>query len=172
MRKGVFISLLTLLLLAGGLLFLRHPAPPLRAAANKPAPPDQKTTLPDATTGRVAALPEISEPQDDLSRLAEQVLTQTLPGLFADKTGSFSTEELLQGGVQEFTVDTGWITPLLSDNRDLPVLRMRVLKNPETGSYEITGGGLALPGTGLEAGAVTDLSSEEYKGYLQWKKSF
>lgn len=177
MNKRIVILLIALL--TGGVaVFQAYRRPPADSSGGAGAPgPEQrahplifveKTHVPEHS-----APAELAAPQDLLSRMAGQTLQQRLPSLFAGKTGSYTTRELMSGGAtQEFTVSTGWITPLFDRRGRLPVLSMRVLKNPETGSYEIKGAGIALPGSGLEAGAESELTSEEYKAVIQWKKSF
>lgn len=105
-----------------------------------------------------------------LSRVTEQSLNKALPLLFKGREGSYTNPgDLFRGNdSRQIALHSDWITPYLFQNRNLPVLRMRVIQDPATGQYRISGGSLALPGTGLEA----ELNSEEYKASLQWKESF
>jgi hypothetical protein len=117
---------------------------------------------------------EFTVPSDALSRIKEQSLSRALPRLFEGKGGSYTNlGDLFQGdGSREIAFRSDWISPYLFRNRNLPTLRMRVIQNPQTGQYRISGSSLALPGTGLEAGYEAELNSEEYKAAIQWKKSF
>ncbi len=104
----------------------------------------------------------------------EKIINKTLPKLLADKEGSYTNLTDLLNAKEPRTLDlnSNWLATRFFPNRTLPLMRMRVLQDPATGEYRISGGALALPGTGLEAGYEAELNSDERKATLQWKKSF
>jgi len=108
---------------------------------------------------------EFQTPPDKL----EQPLTLALPLLFETREDG----SLIQGeSSRNLNLRSDWIAPYLFLDHNLPILRMRLVTDPETGEILISGGTLALPVTGLEAGYETELNSEAHKATLQWKKSF
>jgi len=104
----------------------------------------------------------------------EKLINKTLPKLMAGKEGSYTNlTGLFKGdGASSVDLNSNWMATRLFPNRTLPLLRMRIDEDPDTGEYRISGGALALPGTGLEAGYETEFNSDERKATLQWKKSF
>lgn len=106
--------------------------------------------------------------------LSEKIMIKTLPALFSGEEGSYSDVTELFGGNSPRSTDlrSDWMTKHLLPGRNLPLLRMRILQDPFTGEYRISGGAVALPGTGLEAGYETESGTDDYKTTLQWKKSF
>lgn len=106
--------------------------------------------------------------------LSEKLAGKALPKMLTDKEGSSTDLSTLFRGNAASALDlqSDWVVPYLFPGCNLPNLRMRLMKNTETGQYRISGGALVIPLTGLEAGYETELNSEEYKATLQWKKSF
>lgn len=177
MRKQTT-ALLILLALSGVLAvlhFLQQPSP-----VPEPDEPssDTRTPMPETPflrtvlhTEPLAGLPGFSSRQESLS---EKLINNTLPGLLAGKEGSYTnlTALLKTGEPRKLDLNSNWMATHLFPNRTLPLLSMRITQDPDTGEYRISGGTLALPGTGLEAGYEADLNSNERKATLQWKKSF
>jgi hypothetical protein len=79
---------------------------------------------------------------------------------------------VFQGDTQGMDLHSKWLTARLFPDRALPALRLRIMRNPETGEYEPAGGSVGIPGTGLEAVYDAIPSTEEQKAILQWRKSF
>lgn len=98
---------------------------------------------------------------------------KTFPSVFKEQEGS-SANFISLFGDDPFGVDlrSDWMTSSFFPGRDLPVLRMKLIQDPNTGTYRLSGGGIELPGNGLEAGYETDPGTDDYKATLQWKKSF
>lgn len=119
-------------------------------------------------------LPNLPARSSRPERLPEKLANNALPKLFSGKEGSYTNlTDLLKGdGSSSVDLQSDWIASHLFPNRTLPLLSMRIDEDPDTGEYRISGGALALPGTGLEAGYEADLNSDERKATLQWKKSF
>lgn len=69
-------------------------------------------------------------------------------------------------------LQSDWVALRLFPDQPLPSLRMRVQRDPESGEYQLIGGGIALPGTGWEFHYEEDPEREERRGVFQWKKSF
>lgn len=101
-------------------------------------------------------------------------MNKTLPKLMDGKEGSYTnlTDLLKTGEPHKLDLNSNWTATHLFPNRTLPLMSMQVIQNPDTGEYRISGGTLALPGTGLEAGYEAEFNSDERKTTLQWKKSF
>ncbi|MBI9020425.1 MAG: hypothetical protein JEZ10_04125 [Verrucomicrobia bacterium] len=159
--------------LIGILRFLPRQSEPVwqGRATKAPLPTGVPFAAPDLHTERTPDalwLPGSREP------LPEKLIRKTGSKLLADKEGSYTnlTDVFRGNTAPSVELRSDWIAPYLFPGRPLPGLRMRVIKNPETGDYQLSGGALALPRTGLEAGYETELNSEEYKATLHWKKSF
>lgn len=114
-------------------------------------------------TRPLSALPAFSGPEESSF---EKMITKNLPDLLAGKEAGFTA------GPTSLSLRSEWITANLFPARALPWMSIRVVQDPDSGKYRISGGTLALPSTGLEAGYEAELNSDEYKATLQWKKSF
>lgn len=177
------VILLALFLLSGLLWFAATPPEPLHPESAKAQPPVIMTSNaptispvnffspPLFASGPIPELSVNSKPNESLH---EKLINKGLPKLLADKEGSYDNlNELFRGnGTSSIDLQSDWALRHFFPNRNLPSLRMRVIKNQHTGEYLPAGGALALPRTGFEAGYETELNSEEYNATLQWKKSF
>ena len=103
-----------------------------------------------------------------------RLLNRALPMVFSETEGSYTELEDLFQSKAPAGVDlrSEWVAPYLFPNRNLPSLRLRILQDPVTGEFNLSGGSVALPGSSLEAGYETDLNREEHRGVIQWRKSF
>jgi hypothetical protein len=119
-------------------------------------------------------LPELSGNKGRAETFRERVFTKALPKLIADKEGSYTnlSELFRSDGTVSVDLQSDWAARRLFPSRNLPALRVRIIKNPETGEYEPVGGALTLPGGSWEAGFEVDPARDENKATLQWKKSF
>ncbi|MCU0857700.1 MAG: hypothetical protein MUC65_04775 [Pontiellaceae bacterium] len=119
-------------------------------------------------------VPKQSVPLNRNQDLSEQFMIRALPALFNSQEGSASDAAELfgGGGPRNVELNSEWLIKHLISSQALPSLRLRVLQDPFTGEYRISGGAVALPGSGLEAGYETETDSDGYKATLQWKKSF
>ena len=187
MRNKTIILMLFLLLLCGVLWFVHNPPPLPQPETAAPETVElvqsaSTSTVPSATaeTG-FSKVPFFTGPLPDLSvnsgsggPFREWVATKELSKLLADKEGSYTNLNDLFRGDGTFSVDlrSEWATRYFFPNRRLPGLRVRIIRNPETGEYEPAGGTLILPGGSLEAGYEVNPSTDENKATLQWKKSF
>jgi hypothetical protein len=123
------------------------------------------------SSDQISDLPSFSDRRESLSG---NLINRTLPKLLANKEGSYTnlTDLLKTGEPRKLDLNSNWMATHLFPNRTLPLMRMRVIQDSDTGEYRISGGALALPGTGLEAGYEAEFNSDEHKATLQWKKSF
>lgn len=183
MRKQT--TVLLILLTLSGVIALLHflPHPPQVPASSltlddEPPADTRSRALAETPVSRtflhtepLTGLPAFSSQQKSLS---EKLVNKALPKLLAGKEGSYTnlTDLMNPGEPRELDLNSNWMAAHLFPNRTLPLMRMRVIQDPDTGEYLISGGALALPGTGLEAGYETELNSNEHKATLQWKKSF
>ena len=135
------------------------------------APNETPVTPTILRTAPVPDLPGFSSRQENFP---EMLINKALPKLLANKEGSYTNlTDLFKGdGSSSLDLRSDWMATHLFPNRTLPLLRMRINKDPLTGEYRISGGAIALPGTGIEAGYETEINSDERKATLQWKKSF
>lgn len=184
MRKQTTI-LLTLLLLSG-LLWLIQPVHAPIPTVEK-TQPIEKTTPKDTPNvfskepalpipfyqAATSNLPEFSASPPPQS-LQEKLFSSPFTNALQRREGSYSElSDLFQGdGTFSADLQSSWLTPYLFPNLSLPELRVRVVKDPETGEYRISGGALSLPQSGLEAGYELEMDNENYKATLQWKKEF
>lgn len=186
MRKKQTIRFVVLLLCGGLWLFYRQisepeTVPPVKYHKNSP----ETEALPEDPVPEIGGLPvpayrmgiprELSVPPEDRPERSKQVLDKALPFLFSGSEGSHTNlSGLFQrdgpGGVD---LRSEWIAPYLFPGRNLPTVRLRILRNPESGEYRVSGGTVALPWwSSFEVGYETDLSRDEHRSILQWKKSF
>jgi hypothetical protein len=177
MRKQT--TVLLMLLILSGVIAVLHflPQPPPVTDFSR-TPDEPKMPMSEAPFSRnflqtepLAGLPGFSSHQESLS---EKLVNKTLPKLLANKEGSYTnlTDLLTTGEPRKLDLNSNWMATHLFPSRTLPLMSMRVTQDPDTGEYRISGGSLAVPGTGLEAGYETELNSNERKATLQWKKSF
>jgi hypothetical protein len=130
---------------------------------DRPIPPYRKETEPG-----LFVTPE------NRPALSGRLLNRALPLVFSETEGSYTD----LGGLFQSKAPAGvdlrseWVAPYLFPDRNLPSLRLRVLQDPATGEFRLSGGSVALPGSSFEAGYETDLNREEQRGILQWRKSF
>jgi len=106
--------------------------------------------------------------------LSGRLLNRALPLVFSEPEGSYTD----LGGLFQSKAPAGvdlrseWVAPYLFPDRNLPSLRLRLLQDPVTGEFHLSGGSIALPSSSVEAGYETDLNREEHRGVIQWRKSF
>ncbi|MDK2962713.1 MAG: hypothetical protein PWQ29_107 [Verrucomicrobiota bacterium] len=141
----------------------------------KELPPEQPP--PAFVANQIPNLPAFSFSSSSPSfveQAMEQVVNRTLPFLFKDKDGGYinPSDIFTESGSRGLTISSTWIAPYIDPKQSLPVLNIRILRNQKTGEYEISGGSVELPGTGLEAGYEIQPDSEEHRAILQWKKTF
>ncbi|QHI70247.1 hypothetical protein [Tichowtungia aerotolerans] len=177
--------LLILLVLTGLLVFVPTPeqsVPTLEKTEPTPTATQENLTnvfheelsLPvpfyQTAASNLPALDESPAPPSLQDRLFSSPLTNTLQS----RTGSYTNlSDLFQNdGSFSTELQSSWLTPYLFPNRTLPELRLRVVKDPETDQYRISGGALSLPQSGLEAGYELEMDNENYKATIQWKKEF
>jgi len=149
-----------------------HPTPNVQPHTDKQSISNETPFT--QTILRTAPIPDLPGFPDRQENLTERLINKTLPKLLAQKEGSYTnlTDLLKTGDPRTLDLNSNWMTTHLFPNRTLPLMRMRVIQDPDTGEYRISGGALTLPGTGLEAGYETGFNSDERKATLQWKKSF
>jgi hypothetical protein len=194
MRKQIVILLL--LLIPGGTIFhqpfpVRHPEDSAESEDSARWPEPKKTgwiwTVPWEKekeqppepspsvfiSYQIPDLPAYSFSSSGPSSM-EQAINRTLPVLLKDKDGSYiNVSDIFTGsGSRGLDLSSTWIAPYIYPKQILPVWNIRILRNRKTGDYEISGGSVELPGTGLEAGYEIRSDSEEHRATLQWKKSF
>lgn len=175
--------LLLLLLLTGLLWFVRIPLKtvPIFGTSETVAIPEpedaagpilQEWPVPSYQQA-FSNLPVI-EPTVEQGRFHDRLFNSPLTNSLKSRSGSYTNLSDFFQGDATFSADlqSRWLLPYLFPDRDLPELRMRITKDPETGEYRISGGGLSLPKTGLEAGYEVEFGSDEHKATLQWKKEF
>ncbi len=133
-----------------------------------PAPPQELETIeplpiPFYMQGNDSKLPSgFMEP----TRIFEQTLNTVLP----QQEGNYSSVKDIDSRYVDLRSD--WITPHFFPTHNLPVARLRVIQDTDTGEYHISGGTIALPGTGLEVGYGATPGGEGREAVIQWKKSF
>jgi hypothetical protein len=180
MRKQTAV-LLILLVLSGLITVLHVRIPPVPNSSHTPEiplygefPASQESPFSRSivrSSDQIADLPSFSGRRESLSA---NLINRALPKLIANKEGSYTnlTDLLKTGEPRKLDINSDWMATRLFPNRTLPLMSMRVIRDPDTGEYRISGGALALPGTGLEAGYEAEFNSDERKATLQWKKSF
>ena len=199
MRKKQTVRFVVLLLCGGVWLFyrqIREPetVPPAKYHENSlelESPPDdfsaipEPETLPENPVPEIGGLPvpayrrgvtrDLSVPPENRPERSEQVMGRALPFLFSGAEGSHTNLSGLFQRDESTRVDlrSEWLAPYLFPGRSLPIVRLRIIRNPEDGEYRVSGGTVALPWwSSFEAGYETDLSRDEHRSILQWKKSF
>lgn len=170
MRKQPAVLLFLILLCAiSALLYFKT----ARKADDRTQPVYREALPPQdiSYTRPLSELPEFSGPEESAF---EKVITKNLPLFLTGKEGiSTNPAGIFQAGnLSSLHLRSEWVTANLFPTRTLPLMSIRIRQAPDTGEYRISGGTLALPGTGLEAGCEAELHSDEYKATLQWKKSF
>jgi len=118
---------------------------------------------------------EVSAP--DLPRPAVQQLVKrlgpTLQPWLVDRQGSYANlNDFLQSGESGFTLSSGWGVERLFPDRKFPIMELNFTRDPLTRQYQLSGGTLKLPWSGLEAGYERLPDNEEQKARIQWKKEF
>jgi hypothetical protein len=182
MRKQTILLLLLLVLSVwiGRIQLLQQPVPdsgnkqPESEAGqkNKPAIFSPSDTLPVPYYRSADSNLRVVPANQEMFR--NRWINRNLTNMLKNRTGSYTnlTDIMQRSGPSAMDLRSSWLTPRLFPDRTLPSLRMRVVQDPETGRYYISGGAIGLPRSGLEAGYESDLNREDYKATLQWKKSF
>ncbi|MGE4489154.1 MAG: hypothetical protein AB7E95_06395 [Kiritimatiellales bacterium] len=173
MRKTTWILLSILLLLAAGLTGWKILNAVTELMEPEPFRLERGIPLPPLPVGRDA---ELRNRETFLPRSAQQswFLTNALARLLPGEDSSYTNfSDIFRGnGSKALDLNSGWVAGVLFPDRVFPTVSMRIIQDPDTGEYRISGGSIADPATGLEAGYEIDPDSEERKATLQWKKSF
>ena len=174
MRKQTLILFL-LLILCGSLLTLQLLTKPVKTTipARTPEMPMQNETLFPATDRQSPPLPKYPSLSNDREKRSEKLVNKALPLLLKEKLGSYTnlSDLFKSNAAQKMELRSDWIAPYLLPGHNLPDLRLRAIRNPETGDIQFSGGTITLPLTGFEAGYEEGLNADEHKTFLQWKKS-
>ena len=101
---------------------------------------------------------------------AQSLLEQLDPELFRKYEGSYTFNELRARNAAEtpsVSVNSSWVF-----GGSAPQAGLTVQRNPLTGQYEVSGGELFLPNSGMGLSYEKDAESGETRTYLNLKKEF
>ncbi len=153
------------LLLVPTLLPRRDTAPP------RPEPFQE--ALPEITTNLLALPLSSFDPKRPL--LVEDSLTDRLfslidPEALQSYEGSYTTDDLLseKSGTPSVTLKSCWFF----GNEESPQVAARISRAPLTGAYEVSGGELFLPRSGMGLSVEKDIDSGETRTVFSIKRDF
>jgi hypothetical protein len=100
---------------------------------------------------------------------SETLLSMIDPEVLEKYEGSYTTDELREGNdaPPTYKLKSSWLT-----GSDAPSVGIHIERNPATGNYEVSGGEIFLPGSGVGMSFDDDRESGESKTFLNWKREF